>query len=102
AWCAGGRRLRCVPYGYPCLCLCLALLQITRTTPFRRTTLHLSQIFRTDARTFIGFSLRPLHDPTTRRIARRELDHDPISDQHPDEVALGPSAHVRGNPVRSF
>jgi len=29
--------------------------QITRTTPLRRTTLHFSQIFLTDALTFIVF-----------------------------------------------
>jgi hypothetical protein len=37
---------------YPCLCLCFWLAQMTRTTPCRRTTLHLTQIFLTDERTF--------------------------------------------------
>jgi len=30
---------------YPWRCLCLGLMQITRTTPRRWMTLHLSQIF---------------------------------------------------------
>jgi hypothetical protein len=30
----------------------LGLLQMMRTTPWRRTTLHLTQIFRTDDLTF--------------------------------------------------
>jgi hypothetical protein len=37
---------------YPCLCLCLGVEQMTRTTPLRCTILHLAQIFLTDARTF--------------------------------------------------
>src|SRR5215471_11569366 len=38
---------------YPCLCLCFEFIQITRTTPLRCTILHLSQIFFTDALTFM-------------------------------------------------
>jgi hypothetical protein len=38
-------------------CLCFAFVQITRTTPRRRTTLHFSQIRLTDALTFIPLRL---------------------------------------------
>src|SRR5450432_1350387 len=47
---------------YPCLCLCFAFSQITRTTPLRCTTLHLSQIFLTEALTFMIFSSTFLAD----------------------------------------
>src|SRR4051812_17962484 len=39
--------------GYPCFCLCLVLVQMTRTIPFRRTILQFSQILRTLVRTFM-------------------------------------------------
>jgi hypothetical protein len=38
---------------YPWRCLCFEFTQITRTTPLRWMILHLSQIFLTDALTFI-------------------------------------------------
>src|SRR5689334_21096379 len=40
---------------YPCRCLCRAsAVQMTHTTPLRRTILQLRQIFLTEASTFIG------------------------------------------------
>jgi hypothetical protein len=43
---------RCEPV-QPWRCLCRGSVQITRTTPWRRMTLHLRQIFFTDACTFM-------------------------------------------------
>src|SRR3954470_10879197 len=82
---------------YPCLCLCFAFVQITRTTPRRRTILHLSQIFFTDARTFIP--LRLPDDPAAIEVARRQLQNHPITDEHPDEIPFEPAANVRRDPV---
>src|SRR5579883_1163853 len=56
---------------YPCLCLCLGLTQMTRTTPSRWITLHLSQIFFTEARTFMSFS--PASEQCGRASGREEL-----------------------------
>src|SRR5882757_7130384 len=38
---------------YPCRCLWRRSVHSTRTTPLRRTTLQLRQIFLTEARTFM-------------------------------------------------
>lgn len=44
---------------HPCRCLCRFSVQMTRTTPLRRTILQFRQIFFTEAFTFIttGYSL---------------------------------------------
>src|SRR5208337_532206 len=48
------RRREAGAASYPWRCLCLEFSQITRTTPLRWMTLHLSQIFLTEALTFIN------------------------------------------------
>src|SRR6185503_16855360 len=61
---------------YPCLCLCLGLTQITRTTPLRWMTLHLSHIFFTDARTFMTvprYLFIAICDPAAIEIVWRKL-----------------------------
>src|ERR671917_2304038 len=54
-----GPRRRPETAPYPCRCLCLGFVQITRTTPLRWMILQLSHIFLTDALTFISHLPRP-------------------------------------------
>src|SRR5262245_19944584 len=82
--------------GYPCRCLCLGLVQMTITVPWRRMTLQLSQRALTEALTFNGSStraccarrglLQPIADAAARQVVGRELDPDPVSRKDPDEV----------------
>src|SRR3990170_394072 len=69
---------------YPWRCLCFGFSQITRTTPFLRMTLHLTQNFRTDGLTFIFVpsSLRSVGDPAPCQVVRRQLNGYPIPRQY--------------------
>src|SRR5208283_5248383 len=92
---------------YPCRCLCLGFeVQITRTTPLRWMTLHLSQIFFTDARTFITQpsavsdqptanqkSFVPIHNSPAIQVVGRKLHRDLVPWQNADEVL----AHLARN-----
>src|SRR3954466_5327035 len=77
----------------PCLCLWRGSEQITRTTPLRRTILHLRQIFFTEAITFIVctlslrcVSLGPERNAALGQVVRRELHRDLVSGQDADVV----------------
>src|SRR3954453_2621951 len=78
---------------YPWRCLCLGLLQMTITVPWRRMTLQLSQRALTDALTFtgpsdrsFGLSLESVGDATPAEVVGGELHPDPVTGQDPDEV----------------
>src|SRR5437764_10133672 len=81
---------------YPCLCLCFGFTQMTRTTPSRWITLHLSQIFLTDARTFISFS-QFARNPAARRIVRRQFHLDPVARNQPDKIPFHRAHQVGQN-----
>jgi hypothetical protein len=78
-----------------------------RTTPWRRTTLHLSQIRFTDALTFItlvlqlcpraGCSLLPPNDPAATAVSRTQLDQHPVSNHEPHEIAAQAGRRMRRN-----
>src|SRR5918994_3821177 len=84
---------------YPCRCLCFWFVQITRTTPSRRTILHLSHIRLTDALTFIRSPFHqlshPLDDSSPADVPRRERDEHAVSREDPDEVAPHVARQVR-------
>ena len=88
------------------LCLCLAFVQMTRTTPRRRTTLHLSQIRFTDALTFIDVYAFPtmlsrrLRSGQFGRVCRPlpSIPRSPDPDEQPDEVPLHPAGRMWPSP----
>src|SRR5439155_15321797 len=83
--------------GYPCTCLWRGSVQMTRTFPCRRMTLHLSHMGLTDGRTFIAAfaSSRPVardvlpvpeRDAPAGEVVGRDLDLDPITGGDADVV----------------
>src|SRR5215203_1937313 len=79
----------------PCRCLCRGLVQMTRTRPCRRITLHFSHIFFTDGRTFMRLSrlLVAVRDAAAAQVVRRELDLHPVAREDPDVV----HSHLAGD-----
>src|SRR3954463_14349917 len=72
------------------------------TPPWRRITLHLSQIFFTLGLTFIcqpflarsGSLLVPVDEPAPGEVVRRELDHEVVLGEDPDVVLAHLAADV--------
>jgi hypothetical protein len=89
--------------------LCFWFGQITRTTPRRRTILHLSQIRFTDALTFIDASILQscnsaillsldLPDyPPAPAVGWHQLHSNPVAGQHADEIPVDPIRDVGQN-----
>src|SRR5262245_12670261 len=79
---------------------------MTITRPWRRMTLHLSQIgftlgltFTREALSGVGWLLVPVDDPTAGEVVRRELHHDPVLGEDPDVVLAHLAADVGENLV---
>jgi hypothetical protein len=69
---------------------------MTRTTPSRWISLHLSQIFLTDARTFIKLT-DLLQNPSPRQIVLPELDFHAVARQQPEPIPYRRSGSVGQN-----
>src|SRR5690242_7267830 len=75
-----------------CLCLWRRFSQMTMTRPWRRMTLHLSQIgltlgltFKAGLSSFVGCSLLvAVDDASPGEVVRRELDHHTVLGEDPD------------------
>src|ERR1043166_7501245 len=83
---------------YPCLCLCLGLTQITRTTPLRWMTLHLSHIFFTDARTFIAQTSSlfiAICNSAAIEIVRRKFHQNPVPGKYANKMLAHFPRYVR-------
>src|SRR5437764_10680355 len=84
----------------PWRCLWRRFSQITMTRPWRRITLHLSQIFLTLGLTFTVFLLLvPVDDPTAGQVVRRQFDHHPVFRKDADVVLPHLAADVRQDSV---
>src|SRR5215471_11558903 len=75
--------MRAISKPQPCRCLWRGFSQMIRTTPLRRTTLHLSQIFLTLGRTFICL-LMAVGDAAATWVVRAHFDSHAVTGQNPN------------------